>query len=142
MLTWTTYGTWLQRDKRGYVKKGATCPPNIRLKKANEQSQSQDSVLLSKAQQKVVRDAILKEAKSQGHHIRALAVNATHVHVAVEYADQPINKTVAYYEKAARLALKATDHAGKLWTRGYDKRFCFDRATLDQRIKYVERHEK
>jgi len=20
MLTWTTYGTWLQRDKRGYVK--------------------------------------------------------------------------------------------------------------------------
>jgi len=142
MLTWTTYGTWLQGDKRGYVKKGATCPPNIRLKKANERSQSQDSVVLSKAQQKVVGDAITKEAESQGQHICALAVNATHVHVVAEYADQPINKTVAYYKKAARLALEVMGHAGKLWTRGYDKRFCFDRAALEQRIKYVQKHQE
>ena len=26
MITWTTYGTWLQGDERGYVKDGNICP--------------------------------------------------------------------------------------------------------------------
>jgi REP element-mobilizing transposase RayT len=108
---------------------------------ANKKAQLQDAVLLTKAQQKVVHGAIIQQAKTQGHRIHALAVNAAHVHVVTEYVNQPISKMVAYYKKAARLALKATGHTGRLWTTGYDKRFCFDRATLDQRIEYVKKHE-
>jgi len=31
MITWTTYGTWLQGDERGYVKNGKVLRENKRL---------------------------------------------------------------------------------------------------------------
>lgn len=138
MITFTTYGTWLQGDERGYVKNGEIRPENKVLMQANRESQLQGPVKLSRGQQRVVRQAIIREAESQGQSIYALSVQATHVHIVAEYIPQPISKIVAYYKKAARLALKAMGHNGKLWTRGYDKRFCFDEASLRQRIKYVQ----
>jgi REP element-mobilizing transposase RayT len=138
MITWTTYGTWLQGDQRGYVKNGNILPGNTRLVEANKKLQSQETVKLSKIQQQLVRQAILKEAVLQGQHIYTLAVKPTHVHIVAQYIPQPISKVVAYYKKAARLALKNVGHNGRLWTRGYDKRFCFDQKNLDRRVKYVE----
>ena len=32
MVTWTTYGSWLQGDKRGYVKDGQILGGNYNLK--------------------------------------------------------------------------------------------------------------
>jgi len=32
MITWTTYGSWLQGGKRGYVKNGKILPANDKLK--------------------------------------------------------------------------------------------------------------
>jgi hypothetical protein len=37
MITWTTYGTWLQGDERGYVKSGRILPADETLKQTNEQ---------------------------------------------------------------------------------------------------------
>lgn len=141
MITFTTYGTWLQGDERGYVKNGRILPGNETLEQTNEQLQSQEAVVLSKVQQLIVRDVILKEAASRGHRIYALAANATHVHVVAGYTPEPIDDIVAYYKKAARLALKDTGHEGKVWTKGYDKRFCFDQETLQRRIKYVQQQD-
>ena len=142
LTTWTTYGTWLQGDKRGYVKNGKIYPQSKGLRETNKQSKLQDAVKLSKVQQQTVREAIIQEAELQGQRIYALVVQPTHVHMVAAYIHQPICKIVAYYKKAARLALKAVGHSGRLWTRGYDKRFCFDRATLQQRIKYVQGQDK
>ena len=36
MLTWTTYGSWLQGDKRGYVKNGEILGSNPELYKSNQ----------------------------------------------------------------------------------------------------------
>jgi hypothetical protein len=36
--------------------------------------------------------------------------------------------------------LKEIGLKGKIWARGYDKRFCFDQITLDKRIEYVQNH--
>ena len=66
MITFTTYGTWLQGDERGYVKDAIIRPENERLEQANRQSQVQNAVRLSEAQQKAVREAILREAASRG----------------------------------------------------------------------------
>jgi REP element-mobilizing transposase RayT len=142
MITWTTYGTWLQGDGRGYVKNGQTYDGNKALMQRNKQLQSQDMVKLSRNQQQVVRKAINEEAELQDQCIYALSVQSNHVHIVAEYTRQPISKIVAYYKKSARLALKAAGHNGKLWTKGYDKRFCFDKAALEQRIKYVQDHNK
>jgi hypothetical protein len=138
MITFTTYGTWLQGDERGYVKDGTIYPGNESLKQTNKQLQIQEEIRLSKIQQKAVREAIFKEAKTQDQKILALSVNATHVHIVAENNLEPISNIVAYYKKAARFALKSIGHEGKLWTKGYDKRFCFDRALLERRIQYVQ----
>jgi len=120
------------------VKNGKIYPGNESLKQTNKQLQLQNEIRLSKVQQQAVRDAVIKEAQSQGQRIYALAVNATHVHIVAENISQPISKIGAYYKKSARLALKTIGQNGKLWTKGYDKRFCFDRASLERRIKYVQ----
>ena len=138
MVTWTTYGTWLQGDERGYVKNGRICPGNKALMESNKQLQLQDVVKLSKTQQQFVRKAIAEQARLQGQRIYALSAQSNHVHIVAEYIPLPISKVVAYYKNAARLALKSTGHKGKLWTRGYDKRFCFDEESLRRRIRYVD----
>jgi len=140
MITWTTYGTWLQGDERGYVKNAKIYPANKALMQANTQLQSQDAVRLSKSQLQLVKQAILNQSKLLGQQIYALAVRPTHVHLVAEYIAKPISKVVAYYKKSARISLKNAGYNGKVWTRGYDKRFCFDHATLNKRIKYVKLH--
>lgn len=142
MITWTTYGTWLQGDERGYVKNGQTYQGNKILKQRNKNLQSQDVVKLSRKQQQIVHKAIAEESELQNQYVYALSVQSNHVHIVVKYTMQPISKIVAYYKKSARLALKVEGHSGKLWTKGYDKRFCFDKAALEQRIKYVQDHNK
>jgi len=66
LLTWTTYGTWLQGSIKGFVKDGEVRGENAALQKSG--------------------------------------------------------------------------YDGKVWTRGYDKRFCFDQKGLRERTKYVEGH--
>jgi REP element-mobilizing transposase RayT len=140
MLTWTTYGTWLQGDKRGYVKKGETLPGDKKLLEANKNNQSEETVRLTPQQKKIVHEAILNQADAIGQKVLALAVYSNHVHLVAEYIPKPVCDIVAYYKKAARLALKEVGISGKLWTTGYDKRYCFDKKTLEQKIKYVQDH--
>jgi REP element-mobilizing transposase RayT len=140
MLTWTTYGTWLQGDKRGYVKKGQTFPADGQLFRANKEVQANETVRLSPQQKRLVRDAIINEAKVLGQRIFALAVCSSHVHLVGEYIPKPIADIVAYYKKAGRLALKENGTDGKVWTKGYDTRYCFDQKTLQREIRYVLNH--
>ena len=100
------------------------------------------AVLLSKDEKQIAKQAIIKEATLHGQQIYAITVCSNHVHVVAGYIEKPISKIVAYYKKSARLALKTAGRTGKVWTRGYDKRFCFDDTTLKQKIKYVEDHDK
>jgi len=81
MLTWTTYGTWLQGDERGYVKNGRICGGNKKLMQANKKSQLQKAIKLSKVQRQLAQEAIRKEAVLQGQHIYALSVKSTHIHI-------------------------------------------------------------
>jgi REP element-mobilizing transposase RayT len=140
MLTWTTYGTWLQGDNRRYVKKGQTLPANKNLFKVNKELQANETVCLSPQQKKLVHNAIINEAEKIGQRIFAIAVYPNHVHLVGEYIHKPIADIVAYYKKAGRLALKENGTAGKVWTKGYDKRYCFDQKTLQREIQYVQNH--
>ena len=141
-ITWTTYGTWLQGDKRRYVKDGEILPANEALLQANKNVQVQEAVRLSNIQKETVRQAILREAVMQKQRIYALSVQSNHIHLVAEYTPQPIEKIVAYYKNAGRLALKTVGCDGKVWTAGYDKRFCFDKETLERKIRYVQNHNK
>jgi REP element-mobilizing transposase RayT len=72
----------------------------------------------------------------------AISVWSNHVHIVQRYNGRPIEKTVRIYKNTATAALRRAGFEGKVWTRGYDKRFCFSEKELRARVDYVNRHGK
>ena len=87
-----------------------------------------------------MRDAILEASKRFKQRILAIAAYSSHVHIVCEYVDVPVSIVVGYYKNAGRIALRENGLDGRIWTRGYNKRFCFDEKSLTKRIEYVEGH--
>jgi REP element-mobilizing transposase RayT len=98
------------------------------------------AVRLGKGEKRIVKDAIVEAAKRFRQEILAIAVFSNHLHVVCRYVEVPIGVIVGYYKNAARQALREGGFEGRVWTKGYDKRFCFDEASLKTRIAYVCRH--
>ena len=142
MLTWTTYGTWLQGDERGYVKDGQILEQNEILKDINQTNLKKEPVKFNAGQKKIVKDAIFQEAKRINQKIFALAVSSNHIHLIVEKNQELIETAAALYKTAARKALYKSGLEGKIWSKGFDKRFCFNNQELNRRIEYVLRHNK
>ena len=142
MVTWTTYGTWLQGDKRRYVRDGKTLPSDAELEEANKKLQKSKLVRLTSEQKKVVENAILKEAERIGQEILAMAVCSNHIHLVVGKGNESIESTVSRYKNVSTCALKKTGLTKRIWTRGFDKRFCFSGEQLEEKVKYVRRHDK
>lgn len=140
MVTWTTYGTWLQGDKRRYVKDGKTLLPNEVLAEANAKALTKNTVQLSFNQRRIAEEAIRQKAIQFGQRIYALSVCAKHVHLVAEYIPRPIGIVVQRYKSCAVRALRKDGIQGRVWTTGFDKRYCFDRDTLQQKINYVNGH--
>lgn len=72
MITWTTYGSWLQGDERGFVKDGKVLPANQSLVDSNKRSLKKESVKLSGAQRQIAQVAIIKKARQLNQRIYAL----------------------------------------------------------------------
>ena len=140
LVTWTTYGTWLQGDERGYVKDGEVLKKNEQLRRDNEQRLIKGAVRLSTNEKKIVETAIRKEAEKNEIGLEALAVCSNHVHVVFGYCEQSIEEVVGRFKNAGRAALKNAGIERKIWTKGYDKRFCYDEDALKNRIRYVDEH--
>ena len=141
MLTWTTYGTWLQGDKRGYCKDGKTLESNPVLCHSNYNSLRHGPAYLSVHQRSLVKNGICEEAKRIGHHVYALTVQYNHVHVVLEKTKDTIESAVHRYKRTATHVLRNAGIKGKVWTKGYDKRYCFNQHELNARVEYVLRHD-
>jgi len=131
MATWTTYGTWLQGDTEA----------NAQLEKSNEELLKHDKIKIPKSLRKTVENAILKEAKEIGQKVYAIAVCSNHVHIVVESTDESCGYSVGRFKRAATKVLRKYGFVSKVWTKGYDKRYCCNQNELETRIKYVQRHK-
>ena len=136
MVTWTTYGSWLQGDERKYSKDGEILPPNEELADANSKALTKDAVKLSFNQRRIAEEAIRQKAIQLGQRIYALSVCAKHVHLVAEYIPKPIGIVVQRYKSCAVRALRKDGMQGRIWTAGFDKRYCFDADTLQIKINY------
>ena len=140
MLTWTTYSSWLQGDKRGWVKDGEIYRANKALFEANKNSQRQGAVILSKIHIEKVKDEIFESVKSLKQHIYALAVCKSHVHLLVSNIDKPIHIVCGYYKARTTKLLKKFGVNSRAWSRGFDKRYCYDKKDVSRRIGYIKKH--
>ena len=140
MVTWTTYGSWLQGDKRGYVKNGKIFEQNDKLKSANQGQQKYPTVKLNSEQKQIVENTIIEEAKRINHKIFAIAVCSNHVHIVAGVSEESIEQDVHRYKYSATLALRKFGSYDKIWSKGFDKRFCFTDKELENKIRYVRNH--
>jgi REP element-mobilizing transposase RayT len=140
MVTWTTYGSWLQGDNRGYVKHGKILPGNQQILLTNRRLKMAKTVKLNPEQRIIVQQAVLNEAKRIGQTIEAIAVCEHHVHIVARPCQEPIQQIVSRYKNVAMFALCKNAAISRIWTRGFDKRFCFTEEELKNRINYVRKH--
>ena len=98
MLTWTTYGTWLQGDRRGYVKNAEVLPADEDLYRANQKQMKFEPVRLSRKQRSIVRKTILGIAGKAEQKIFALAIAGNHLHLLLEPAGEPFGRVVSRYK--------------------------------------------
>ena len=140
MVTWTPYGTWLQGDRRGYVKNGKILAHNSKLKSANQRRQKYPTVRLNSEQKQIVENAIIEEARRTNHTILAIVVCSNHVHIVAEVSGESIEQAVRRYKYSATLALRKFIGQGRIWSKGFDKRFCFTNEEVENKIRYVRSH--
>jgi len=139
-LTWTTYGSWLQGDERGWVKNGRILQPDNKLYLTNKQKLKGTPVKLKESQKRLVKEIILAESKRINQKICAFAVCSDHIHIVAESCSESISQIVQRYKRVSTYALQKNGFNGKVWTKGYDKRYCFRVKDLRIRINYVLRH--
>jgi REP element-mobilizing transposase RayT len=141
MATWTTYGTWLPGDERGYVNnKGQTLRGEKGILRKNQKRQKTPTVKLNRQEKKMAEEVIFDEAKRIEHKIIALAVCTNHVHLLAKPHQQSIEDIIGRYKSITTRAFWEYGRKGKIWTRGFDKQFCFTTKELTARTKYVQRH--
>jgi hypothetical protein len=98
MITWTTYGTWLQGDKHGYVNDGKILQRNDTLLQSSLKRLKNPATRLDIKHRDIVRRAILNKAQEIRQHIYAIAVCLSHVHVVAQRSNESVEKVVSFYK--------------------------------------------
>jgi REP element-mobilizing transposase RayT len=92
-LTWTTYGTWLPGDARGWVDKQQSGPevpyqaPDPQRERAAKARMKESPVILTPRAREVVEAALRETCSYRGWTVHALSVRTNHVHIVVTAPD-------------------------------------------------------
>ncbi len=83
-LTWTTYGTWLPGDERGWVqyRRGVQLPNPIIAREAAA-CMTEDACRLDHEQRRLVETTIADHCRIRGWALHAVNCRSNHVHVVV-----------------------------------------------------------
>ena len=140
MVTMTTYGTWLRGDHRGWVDDGEILPHKPLLEAADRERMKHPPFLFDNRRLLEVGQMIGTSLSGRKQvTILALTVGAWHCHFVVAATAHPIGNVVKCAKDAARYGLRPDR---PIWTANYDKRFCFDKPSVRNRVRYVERHNE
>jgi hypothetical protein len=87
-LIWTTYGTWLPGDARGWVEAGVpgVQPPDPGREDRARELMAESAVVLSPEQRRIVTQTIQDHARVRGWVLHAVNVRSNRVHVVVTCA--------------------------------------------------------
>lgn len=149
-ITWTTYGSWLPGDERGWVQSGQAGiqAPDATLTEATRQRLAEAVVALSAAQREIVEATIREHCTLRGWTLHAVNPRSNHVHVIVTAEATP--ETVMSQLKAW-CARRLSDHAGLIdrrrngrrrwWTEHGSTKYINDEAYLLNAIRYVNERQ-
>jgi REP element-mobilizing transposase RayT len=147
-LTWTTYGTWLPGDARGWVKwgEGGVKPPDPEREHEARERMVESAVVLSEDQRAIVEQIIRDHCRLRGWLLHAVNARSHHVHVVVTADRDPnevMNQLKAWCSRelsnAAGLVGRVAKKAGqrRWFTEGGDKELFDTEEYLANAITYV-----
>lgn len=139
-ITWTTYGTWLPGDSRGWRARGkGSQVPRPLLERWCREQMTGDTVLLSPADRVTVEDACREHCAFRGWELHAVSARSNHVHLVVTANADP--KKVRDQLKAnctRRLRTQQNPlRRDRTWTRGGDVEVLDTEDDLEAAVLYV-----
>lgn len=138
--TWTTYGTWLPGDERGWFAagKGIQLPDMIRRLTA-ALVMTDSAVTLDMPQRLLVEEVIGKHCEIRGWTLHAVQCRSNHVHVVVSANDRAIQVPREQFKSWSTRKLKenaGTDRRQWWSERGWDVYLDDERGVHDA-VRYV-----
>jgi REP element-mobilizing transposase RayT len=141
-LTWTTYGTWLPGDERGwYAKPGIWSPGDARLQQWSELLMTEDAFRLNPHQRSIVEAAIEQHCQYRGWLFHAVHARSNHVHALVTATS--VDPDIVLTQFKARCTRKLREAYPELkdrqhhWTENGSKRKVFTEPALQDVLAYV-----
>jgi hypothetical protein len=143
-LTWTTYGTWLPGDERGWVWKGKGFQPADSAKRRLAQRRMTEAeCALDEEQRTLVERTIKDHCDIRGWQLHAINCRTRHVHVVVSADREPEDIRDQFKAWCTRKLneLQRSRNAqprDKWWTERGSQRFLGDEESLEAAIHYVQ----
>ena len=82
-ITWTSYGTWLPGDERGWWCRGEWQPVNELFREMAASGMHESRFTLSRDDRDIVEQTIRKHCDIRGWTLHTASVRTNHVHVVV-----------------------------------------------------------
>jgi REP element-mobilizing transposase RayT len=139
-ITWTTYGTWLPGDARGWRKLSeGEQPSQPRLEEWCREQMTGKPVILTAIQRRKVEVMCHEHSEHRRWELHAVNARTNHVHLAVTADKAP--KSVRDQSKAnATRVLRLEPEpltAEQIWTKGGDVEIIDSEKALEQVVKYI-----
>jgi REP element-mobilizing transposase RayT len=138
-LTWTTYGTWLPGDERGWVdanQPGIQASDPERQADANKLLQSAE-VVLTPAQRELVMATIRAHCQVRGWVLHAVNARTNHVHVVVSGDCKPDVMMDQFKAWCSRRLNEQYGKRPRWWTKHGSTKWIFDDDYLYNATNYV-----
>jgi REP element-mobilizing transposase RayT len=147
-ITWTTYGTWLPSDKRGWSKKShhGVKSPDWRIEGQARERMAADAIMLSDGQRAIIEQTIASHCRIRQWTLHAANARTNHVHAVLTAEADPnvvMEQLTAWCSRrlsdAAGLIERVAVRAGRhRWsTEGGDKELIHDEEYLQNAIRHV-----
>lgn len=142
-LTWTTYGTWLPGDERGWIKEAEGFQqPDWRRKHESRRKLQEEPCILNGEQRVLVEATIRRHCEIRSWKLWTVSARTNHVHVVVSATANP--KTIMDQLKAwCTRRLKELNSRRNCpvrinwWTEDGSRRFLNDQTALEDAVIYV-----
>ena len=139
-LIWTTYGTWLPGDARGWVEEGkpGVQPGNPHRERLARSHMNHGPTYLTEAHRAVVEATVRDHCAVRGWTLHAVHARSNHVHVVVTAglaADRALAQLKAWC--SCRLSEQTPNPPPTWWTKEGTRKPIWDEAYLQNAIEYV-----
>jgi REP element-mobilizing transposase RayT len=152
-LTWSTYGTWLPGDERGWIeyRQGWKPPDPIRKLEA-EARMTEDACILNTEQRRLVEKTIADHCRIRHWHLHAVNCRTNHLHVVVT-AEVPPKRIQIQFKAWCTRRLKEWERAHRRsphdhrplrehwWAERGSRRYINDEDSLLEAILYVRDYQ-